>query len=94
MNLDELSKSNEKYKIHKNDEELTFTNIKEILKKINYYYDTSNTSKLETLETELIKKLNIITELHNNNLIVIEKNIAKYRTLKEATEELFNNIDG
>lgn len=92
MNVEQLGKINEKLKLYIRDEEIDFSNIKSILESINYNYDTGNVVKLEELEVELINKLKKINKNHNTDMLVIEKNINKYKELNQNTEKIFNDL--
>jgi len=92
INVEELSKSNEKIKMYKVDEELVFDDMKEVLKKLSYYYESDTVGKLESISMELIKKLKLIGEIHNNNVRVIEKSITNYKNLNQETERIFHDV--
>ena len=93
MNIEELNKNVEKVRFYKNEEELVFNNVKEVLENINYnYYQSNNTSKLENLENEIKSKLNTISNIHANNITVIRKNIDGYKKINEDTERIFSDL--
>ena len=92
MNIEQLGKVNERIKIYATDEELQFSSIKSVLNNINYNYDTDNTIKLEELDEELINKLKKINKNHNTDMLIIDKNINKYKELNKNTEKIFKNL--
>ena len=92
MNIEQLGKVNERMKIYATDEELQFSSIKSVLNNINYNYDTDNTIKLEELDEELINKLKKINKNHNLDMLIIDKNINKYKELNQNTEKIFKNL--
>ena len=92
MNIEQLEKVNERIKIYATDEELQFSSIKSVLNNINYNYDTDNTIKLEELDEELINKLKKINKNHNLDMLIIDKNINKYKELNQNTEKIFKNL--
>jgi len=92
MNIEQLGKVNERIKIYATDEELQFSSIKSVLNNINYNYDTDNTIKLEELDEELINKLKKINKNHNTDMLIIDKNINKYKELNQNTEKIFKNL--
>lgn len=92
MNIEQLGKVNERIKIYTTDEELQFSSIKSVLNNINYNYDTDNTIKLEELEEELINKLKKINKNHNTDMLIIDKNINKYKELNQNTEKIFKKL--
>ena len=92
MNIEQLGKVNERVKIYTTDEELQFSSIKSVLNNINYNYDTDNTIKLEELDEELINKLKKINKNHNLDMLIIDKNINKYKELNQNTEKIFKNL--
>lgn len=92
MNIEQLGKVNERIKIYATDEELQFSSIKSVLNNINYNYDTDNTIKLEELDEELINKLKKINKNHNLDMLIIDKNINKYKELNQNIEKIFKNL--
>ena len=92
INIEQLGKVNERVKIYTTDEELQFSSIKSVLNNINYNYDTDNTIKLEELDEELINKLKKINKNHNLDMLIIDKNINKYKELNQNTEKIFKNL--
>ena len=92
MNIEQLGKVNERIKIYTTDEELQFSSIKSVLNNINYNYDTDNTIKLEELDEELINKLKKINKNHNLDMLIIDKNINKYKELNQNTEKIFKKL--
>ena len=92
MNIEQLEKVNERIKIHATEEELQFSSIKSVLNNINYNYDTDNTIKLEELDEELINKLKKINKNHNIDMLIIDKNINKYKELNQNTEKIFKKL--
>ena len=92
INIEQLGKVNERIKIYTTDEELQFSSIKSVLNNINYNYDTDNTIKLEELDEELINKLKKINKNHNLDMLIIDKNINKYKELNQNTEKIFKNL--
>ena len=92
MNIEQLGKVNERIKIYATDEELQFSSIKSVLNNINYNYDTDNTIKLEELDEELINKLKKINKNHNLDMLIIDKNVNKYKELNQNTEKIFKNL--
>ena len=92
INIEQLGKVNERVKIYTTDEELQFSSIKSVLNNINYNYDTDNTIKLEELDEELINKLKKINKNNNLDMLIIDKNINKYKELNQNTEKIFKNL--
>ena len=92
MNIEQLGKINEKIKIYTIDEELEFSNIKSILDIINCNYHTDNKIKLEEIELELMNKLKKINKNHNTNILIIGKNINKYKEINQSTEKIFKDL--
>ena len=92
MNIEQLGKVNERIKIYTTEEEIQISNINAILNNINYNYATDNTIKLEELQVELMNKIKKINKNHNTNILIINKNINKYKEASQSTEKIFKNL--
>jgi hypothetical protein len=88
-----LIKSIEKIKLLKKQEDINFEKIKENFRKINYCYDTSNTEYINAINEDLIGKLSVISRIHNNTIIILNKNLEKYRNTKVVVEKMFEKLD-
>ena len=93
IDIEKLTKNNEKIYMYIKEESLKINNIKEIFNNINMCLDINESNHIENLQFELNKKLKTINKIHNNNHIVIEKKINKYIEAARMTNEIFNNID-
>lgn len=77
VDIDELSIILEKIKMYKEEEEIDFNDINDLLSNINYNYNTGNRNNLDMLGAEITNNLNIISKIHNTNISILEKNINK-----------------
>ena len=93
LDTEEIEKNISKFKMIKNQEDLNFEAIKDELLNINYYYDTNNTSHLDDLYFEVIQKLSVISKIHHLNIMVLDKNLEKYRTTRLIVENSFAKLD-
>lgn len=93
IEIDSLSKANDKIKMYKHEEEISFSEINKNYKNINYSYNTDNRGRLIELENELISKFKIINKIHNDNIIVIDKNIRNYIKTSKKVAKDFSKID-
>ena len=93
INEEEIKKSIDKIKNYKEQENIIFDNISDNFVDINYNYKTQNKEKLEYLQAEIINKFAIITKNHNNNILIIEKNLNKYIEKRKNVKQIFEKID-
>lgn len=89
INREELIKTLEKIDVYKKEAQLCFININEKLKKMNQYYNTSNTDTLEVLTKELENKYSKIIENQNMDIMIINKTIEKYEKTAQEVATMF-----
>ena len=92
LNEEEIILDCNKIKVYNNEENINLSKIRTILDNINYNYDSNNAKKLIEHIFEIDKKINIIKNIHFNNIYVLEKNVEKYQLIKNEVETTFNNI--
>ena len=92
MNMEELEKSNDIIKLHKNDEDIVLSEINKNYERINCGYHTGNTNGLVAVEFELIRKFKIISKIHYDNTFVIDMNIIIYRKAIKKASKILGNI--
>ena len=66
--------------------------IKNYFNNVHYYYKSNNKSKIEELNSQFINKFKTIVNMHDNNLIVIKRNLQNYKDTKIKVENIFNDI--
>lgn len=93
IEIDSLEKANDKIRMYKNEEDISFSEINKNYKNINYSYNTDNRMRLIELENELINKFKIISKIHNDNIVVIDKNIRNYIKTSKKVAKDFSEID-
>lgn len=87
-----ISKIIEKIRMYKKLEDVNFDNIKILFNNLVYLYNTSNKGALVNLQDEMINKLNTVSKIHNNKVIILYKNLEKYKNTKFKVENMFDNI--
>lgn len=92
MNIEELEKCTEKIKMYKKEEDLNMSSIKEKLQEIKYNYSSKNIETLSSIGMELIEKCKAINRIHQNNIMVLEKNIEIYKSNVVQVKNIFQDL--
>lgn len=93
MRIDYVNSSLDKFKLYKKQEQLLMDSITGCLDEIKYNYQSNNSKKVDNLNNELVEKINIIANIHDNNVIVIERAIEKYRIAEAKSKKIFEDIE-
>ncbi len=93
MNIEEMRLNLEKIKMYHREFKTNFSNISEIMRRLNRCYGTSNTSKLVTLKNDLENKFSVIKVNQYDNEIILLKQISLYTETTQSVSENFKNID-
>ena len=93
MDIEKITKNNEKINMYINEESFSFDDIRDNMNNLNICLDIKESSNIENIQFEILRKLNMIKKIHNNNHTIIEKNINKYIDASIMTNKIFNNID-
>lgn len=93
MRIDYVNSSLDKFKLYKKQEQLLVDSITGCLEEIKYNYQSNNSKKVDNLNNELVEKINIIANIHDNNVIVIERAIEKYRIAEAKSKKIFEDIE-
>lgn len=93
MRIDYVNSSLDKFKLYKKQEQLLVDSITGCLEEIKYNYQSNNSKKVDNLNNELVEKINIIANIHDNNIIVIERAIEKYRIAEAKSKKIFEDIE-
>lgn len=93
MKIDYVIGSLDKFKMYKEQEQLLLDSITSCFEKIKYNYQSNNSKKINNLNNELVEKTNIIGNIHDNNVVVIERAIEKYRIAEAKSKKLFEDIE-
>lgn len=94
INEEELNRELQRLSIYKKEEEINLNDLKIKIRNINDLYKTDNTNKLNNLNLELSNKYKIISNIHNNYSIIVERTITKYKETSAETAKEFSNIVG
>ena len=93
MKIEEVNSCLDKFKLYKEQEQLFIEDITNCLNNIKNSYYSNNSKKIDNLNLELLNKLNVISNIHTNNITVIEKSIGKYRSAEVTAKKLFEDIE-
>lgn len=93
MNTEEIQKNLEKLKMYHREFKTNFSNIIEIMNRLNHSYSTSNTSKLVTIKNDLENKFSVIKINQYDNEIILLKQISLYIEMSQSVSESFKNKD-
>lgn len=89
---EEVTKTIDKLERETTDEKLNLDSIKTIMSDMNLNYKTDNESKLSELLDTLNNKFKTITAIHDDNIIVLKKNLDTYITTREKVANMFDNL--
>lgn len=93
MKIEEVNSCLDKFKLYKEQEQLFIEDMINCLNSIKNSYQSNNSKKVDNLNLELINKLKVISNIHTNNVIVIEKSIDKYRVAEATAKKIFEDIE-
>lgn len=93
MKIEEVNSCLDKFKLYKEQEQLFIEDVTNCLNSIKNSYYSDNGKKIDNLNLELVNKLNVISNIHTNNVTVIEKSIGKYRLAEVTAKKLFEDIE-
>lgn len=82
----------EKLELDTKEEKINYDNIKNSLDSLNSHYKTNNTTKLDNIAFSLDNKLKTILKIHDDNIIVLRKNLDTYMTTSDKISKLFDDI--
>ena len=93
MKIEEVNSCLDKFKLYKEQEQLFVEDVINCLDSIKNSYHSNNGNKMENINLEIINKLKAISRVHNNNVIVIEKSVEKYKNADVVAKNIFDNIE-
>ena len=93
MKIEEINSCLDKFKLYKEQEQLFIEDVTKCLDSLKNSYYSNNSKRIENINLEIFNKLKVISSVHNNNVTVIEKSVAKYRRADVSTMSLFENIE-
>jgi len=92
MHVENMESLMEKLDMYKKSELVVFGELKNEFSNISYTFDMPFSKLFEEKINQLYDKLSIIVKIHDNNLIVINKNIEKYLTNSFKVAQKFDDI--
>lgn len=93
LNSNELNNELEKIYMYKTEESIFFDKIISSLNQMTNLYVTNNSDSLNNLNFEMVEKLKIVNNIHNNYITVINKNLVKYEEVSKKVENILSDID-
>ncbi len=92
LNEEEITRIIDKLDLEVREEKLNFDNIKNSLNSINMNYKSENKTKLEDLSIVINNKLNTILKIHDDDILVLRKNLDTYISTSDKISKLFDDI--
>lgn len=92
LDEEQIKKVIEKLELDTKEEKINYDSIKTILNSINSHYKTNNTTKLDNIAFLLNNKLKTILKIHDDNILVLRKNLDTYMTTSDKISKLFDDI--
>ena len=93
LDEEEMSTTINKLDMYQKQEEINFDSCNQMFKNLSYSYQTDNAKLLEQKTFEIIKKFSMVSKLHDNNLLVLNKNLENYQSTKTKVENILNDIN-
>lgn len=92
MDIEKIYIVIQKLNMYKNEESIKFSEINSNFNNLCGCIKSSNVDSLQNIQFELINKFNVIKKIHENDVIVLNKNISKYIDISSMTNQMFSNI--
>ena len=92
MNIENIENLMEKMNMFNKEELLLFGEIKNQFTNIGYTFDMPFSSFFEEKINQLYDKFSIIVKIHDNNILVLNRNIDKYLSTSFKVAQKFDNI--
>jgi hypothetical protein len=92
VDSDKMTKVLNILKNYLDDEKLLLNDLKSCYEEINKTYNSENLKKFNLLEEELLNNIKIIINNHNNELLVLEKEIINIKDVEEKMNISFKNV--
>ena len=90
VEIEELEKAIKLINMYKNEQSILIEQIKKYYKDINYIYNNSNTTTLDKIKGYIIKEMNNIVEIHNNNKTDLELEQAATKELEIKVSKILS----
>ena len=92
LNTEEISKTIKNLELETKEEKLKLDDIKTSIETLNLNYKTDNFDKLNNLAFMLNNKFKIISSIHDDNILVLNKNMETYIATGEKVSKMFDDI--
>ena len=92
LNAEEISKTIKNLELETKEEKLNLDDIKTSIETLNLNYKTDNSDKLNNLAFMLNNKFKIISSIHDDNILVLNKNMETYIATGEKVSKMFDDI--
>lgn len=92
MQVENLKNIIEKINLYKKNELEIFGDFKNIFNNIKYCFDMSYSDSFDEKIGEIYNKFALISKVHDNNIVVINRNIDKYLNSTLKVSQIFEDI--
>lgn len=92
LNTKEISKTIKKLELEIKDEKLNLDDIESSIEALNLNYKTDNSDKLNNLSFMLNNKFKTISYIHDDNILVLNKNMETYIDTSNKVSKIFDDI--
>lgn len=95
LNIVDSNKIEQVLKFLKNyisDEKILLDDLRNCYEKINLTYDSSNLKYIKQLESDLLMNIKVLINNHNNEILILEKEIINIRDVEDKMDISFKNL--
>ncbi len=92
LSTEEISKAIKNLEVETKDEQLNIEDINAAIESLNLNYKTDNSDKLNNLALNFKNKFKTIVSIHDNNILVLKKNMETYIATSEKISKMFDDI--
>lgn len=95
LNIVDSNKIEQVLKFLKNyisDEKILLDDLRNCYEKINLTYDSSNSKYIKQLESDLLMNIKVLINNHNNEIVILEKEIINIRDVEDKMDISFKNL--
>lgn len=89
---EQVRSSIDKIKIYNESEQLIFDKFKKLLSNLKYNYESNNTENINNLNTQLLNKMDVISNIHTNDKLVLERVLERYCIANRDAENILESI--
>lgn len=95
LNIVDSNKIEQVLKFLKNyisDEKILLDDLRNCYEKINLTYDSSNLKYIKQLESDLLMNIKVLINNHNNEIVILEKEIINIRDVEDKMDISFKDL--